>query len=338
MDVAAVRVSLEGLRQQAQNGTPLPHKLLEALGVRDPPGESGKRDAVGVCRVGADKARVVGAMDAALEKLDEEARKCWGGVEGRAPVVGTRVDLCFVMDCTRSMQSWIDQAKSKLTAIIEQTKKDIANIELRVAFVGYRDYGDKVRYEGPYDFHTEAEMPKLLHKLKNIKAVGGLDVPEDVAGGLNHAVGLSWRSPIRLCILIADAPCHGLIYHGHRDNYPKGCPKGLDPSELLFTLQYELGVDVYFVRITSVTDKMISVLENTVTTLAQQGRRSSSSRRRQHPRSIVRRGDRGVGGDGDETKAPRIVVHNLGSDDNRFLDTVVKSVKASVINLRLERY
>lgn len=34
------------------------------------------------------------------------------------------------------MQSWIDQAKNKLTSIINQTKKDVANIELRVAFVG----------------------------------------------------------------------------------------------------------------------------------------------------------------------------------------------------------
>lgn len=65
----------------------------------------------------------------------------------------------------------------------------------------------------------------------------GLDVPEDIAGGLKHAIELNWSSPIRLCILIADAPCHGTMYHSCRDNYPKGCPNGLDPSKLLYTLQ-----------------------------------------------------------------------------------------------------
>lgn len=34
------------------------------------------------------------------------------------------------------MQRWVDQAKSKLTAIIEEAKKHEAVGELRVAFVG----------------------------------------------------------------------------------------------------------------------------------------------------------------------------------------------------------
>lgn len=35
------------------------------------------------------------------------------------------------------MQNWIDQAKNKLMSIIEQAKKDVVNLNLRVAFVGY---------------------------------------------------------------------------------------------------------------------------------------------------------------------------------------------------------
>ena len=35
------------------------------------------------------------------------------------------------------MQSWIDQAKEKLMEIIEQAKNDVANLNLRVAFVGW---------------------------------------------------------------------------------------------------------------------------------------------------------------------------------------------------------
>ena len=34
------------------------------------------------------------------------------------------------------MQSWIDQAKTKLVDIIDQAKKDVPNLVLRVSFVG----------------------------------------------------------------------------------------------------------------------------------------------------------------------------------------------------------
>lgn len=59
-----------------------------------------------------------------------------------------------------------------------------------------------------------------------------------MAGGLKFAAEMSWRSPTRLCILIADAPCHGRKFHdSYEDNYPLGDPNGLDPIELLYILQ-----------------------------------------------------------------------------------------------------
>ena len=36
----------------------------------------------------------------------------------------------------------------------------------------YRDFGDKRRYEGPYDFCGEDELPELLAKIRNIRAYG----------------------------------------------------------------------------------------------------------------------------------------------------------------------
>ncbi|CAM9944801.1 unnamed protein product, partial [Hapterophycus canaliculatus] len=56
---------------------------------------------------------------------------------------------------------------------------------------------------------------------------------------MKHATQLSWRSPVRLCILFADAPCHGRQYHGLRDPYPQGCPRGVDPAKMIYELQYE---------------------------------------------------------------------------------------------------
>lgn len=93
MDVGAVRASLTGLRQQAKDRITFPESLLVALGFQS---SQLRKDG----RVGT-KA-LVAAVDKALEKLDSEAKKC-GNVEGRPATAVTRVDLCFVMDCTRSV-------------------------------------------------------------------------------------------------------------------------------------------------------------------------------------------------------------------------------------------
>ena len=37
----------------------------------------------------------------------------------------------------------------------------------------YRDFGDKKRFEGPFDFCREDELPGLLAKLRKIRAYGG---------------------------------------------------------------------------------------------------------------------------------------------------------------------
>ncbi|CAB1118379.1 unnamed protein product [Ectocarpus sp. CCAP 1310/34] len=101
----------------------------------------------------------------------------------------------------------------------------------------YRDFGDSVQYES-FDFHKEYDLHKLTKKLEKIKAYGGQDFPEDVAGGLKLATELVWRGNIRLCILLADAPCHGNVHHtGAGDMFPNCCPMGNDPAKLLYKLQ-----------------------------------------------------------------------------------------------------
>ena len=50
---------------------------------------------------------------------------------------GFDVKCCVRPSCApQQMQRWIDQAKNKLLDIIAQAKEDVANISLRVAFVG----------------------------------------------------------------------------------------------------------------------------------------------------------------------------------------------------------
>ncbi|CAN0020887.1 unnamed protein product [Scytosiphon promiscuus] len=304
MDPDVVKTCLLGLRglvsKDGDLGLSFSSEMLLALGLPSGAGQSPET--------------LIAAIDSALARVAKEETLMVTKVAGDPRRAGekTTVDLCFVMDCTGSMQSWIDLAKDKLLDIIVQAKKDVTSISVRVAFVGYRDFGDKRQYEGPIDFHKEDELPKLLAKLKKIKAYGGNDIPEDLAGGLHLATGLDWRGDTRLCILIADAPCHGSDYHrGIVDNYPKGCPKGRQPSRLLFTLQNEIGADLYFVRITQYTDKMISVFQNIMSAM---WALNPAKKPQQGP----------------PRKRPDIVVHNLGSDDNRFLEVVVESVRRSM--------
>lgn len=56
--------------------------------------------------------------------------------------------------------------------------------------------------------------------------LAGQDIPENVAGGLRHAVNTSWESPSCLCILIANASCHGSIYHSCRIPIRGVAPRG----------------------------------------------------------------------------------------------------------------
>ena len=71
-------------------------------------------------------------------------------------------------------------------------------------------------------------MPALKKFIAGLKADGGGDAPEDVAGGLDLALKMSWDHQIRICILVADAPCHGKQFHSSHDNYPNGDPHGLE--------------------------------------------------------------------------------------------------------------
>lgn len=130
---------------------------------------------------------------------------------------------------------------------------------------------------------------------------------------------------MRLCILFADAPCHGQQYHDVHDAFPKGCPLGVDPAEMIFKLQHELAVDFYFIRIAKVTDRMVDIFQSTVLEMAESENKKGSSGRSG--------GIRAAG-------SPKFVVHNLGSNDNTFVDTVVESVKGSAdrLNLRMEQY
>lgn len=109
--------------------------------------------------------------------------------------------------------------------------------------------------------------------------------------------------------------------------------------------QYELGADYYFIRISKTTDQMVDMLRTGVESMAVDNIVKSPlfvvDRGTQRTRRVRVVADDFREGDGDDgnCSTPKFVVHELGYDLNRFLDTVVDSVKVSArINLRVEGY
>ena len=136
------------------------------------------------------------------------------------------LDLAFIMDATGSMGPYLAFAKEKILSIINKITSN-SNVTVRLGFIGYKDYNDKNKY---------IIYPDFTNKIENVKdfisktiVEGGDDICEDMVGGLNKALGYSWKSYSRFAMLIADAPCHGVQYHGMTgiegfDDYPNGDP------------------------------------------------------------------------------------------------------------------
>jgi hypothetical protein len=91
------------------------------------------------------------------------------------------LDLMFIMDCTSSMSSWISAAKNELKSIIEFVKNEHSNTKVRISFIGYRDHCDGKNRITKISFTEDVDLIKNF--IAQTPALGGGDLPEDVAGG-----------------------------------------------------------------------------------------------------------------------------------------------------------
>ena|ERR1043165_5754009 len=96
------------------------------------------------------------------------------------------IDLCFVVDCTGSMASYIDATKKCITRVVDYMGRMEPKIKIRVGFCGYRDHCDGLRRIQTFPFtYSYTEFQNYVN---NVSATGGGDAPEDVLGGLNAAI------------------------------------------------------------------------------------------------------------------------------------------------------
>mmetsp|Transcript_16497 Transcript_16497/g.29920 ORF Transcript_16497/g.29920 Transcript_16497/m.29920 type:complete len:391 (+) Transcript_16497:295-1467(+) len=180
------------------------------------------------------------------------------------------VDIAFVVDCTSSMGPYISSVKESIQGIVERVRATNQSMNLRLAIVCYRDMGDSPRFE-VLDFVTSVDLFKGF--LANLSAIGGADIPEDMAGALKETNKLSWTHPSKVAFIIADAPCHGMEFHSCSDSYPNGTP-GVDIIEELLRLQKQAGqgtMSLTFGRITNQTDLMIESFQGSGISIDQVG-------------------------------------------------------------------
>ena len=170
------------------------------------------------------------------------------------------VKICFVMDCTASMEPWIEQAKSKIWDMTRTVREEEPDAEILVGFVGYRDYGDANRSVViPFQ-----DAKHTMRHIRDVFAEGGDDEAEDVAHAMMDAHHMDWReADVKMVVHIADAPAHGLQFHSSSvsDRYPRGDPDGLDPRDFVERMSF-LDIDYTFVKINRTTDTMIEQFHN----------------------------------------------------------------------------
>lgn len=93
-----------------------------------------------------------------------------------------KVDICFMLDATGSMSSYIAEAKNVIHRVIDKLKHRFEDFELRASFVGYRDHADGPKRVTIYNFDHNIDSFKTF--VSNVETIGGQDQCEDVFGGL----------------------------------------------------------------------------------------------------------------------------------------------------------
>ncbi|GBB90864.1 hypothetical protein RclHR1_00180002 [Rhizophagus clarus] len=172
------------------------------------------------------------------------------------------VDLCFVMDCTGSMGSYISGAKKSIERVVDCMANMEPAVKIRIGFCGYRDHCDGFNRLQIFDFTNSPT--EFKNRLSGVSATGGGDTPEDVLGGLNAAVTrMTWRNNIRVLLHIGDCPPHGRRFTNTDDSYPEGDPNGLTAEGVLGEMQ-SANITYFFGEITSLTKTMINEFKNII--------------------------------------------------------------------------
>ena len=155
-----------------------------------------------------------------------------------------RVDLCFAVDSTGSMQPFIKAAQQQLIDVIQKLSAR-SSIDMQIGLVEYRDHPPQDKSFVTRINPLIGDLKKMRKIVSGLKADGGGDAPEAVYDGVFEAcTKMEWRDfSCRFLLLVGDSPPHGAVSreadetNGRTprrrrvlisDAWPDGCPCGID--------------------------------------------------------------------------------------------------------------
>jgi hypothetical protein len=174
-----------------------------------------------------------------------------------------KIDVCFLIDSTGSMEPWLATCSKTMDDIIHGIKIKYPKSILRVAFVGYRDIDDPKLFQEErfVIFPFSEDYDTLSKNIQGVRATGGgTDGTEDVFGGLEKSLELEWKNKNRVLIHFADYPGHGQLYHDLGIQLDDYYSTDLDGSigKSIMEAVADNGIQYVFCRLLPKTDKMIS--------------------------------------------------------------------------------
>lgn len=180
------------------------------------------------------------------------------------------LDLMFIIDCTDTMGPWIAACRNKIADIINFVKTQFFKMNVRVSFIGYRDYFTENSKDALLHFNVfkfSSDMSACASFLSKLQPLSNEDLCEDVAGGLKMGLQQEWKSTLKYAILIADYPNHGSKYwpnpkkgSTHKyDSYPNG-KLNAPTIESLIRKYADQNICFNAVSITEETNVMYSIM------------------------------------------------------------------------------
>ena len=173
----------------------------------------------------------------------------------------TSIDIMFIMDLTGSMGGFLSEAKRNIKKITEEISDHNPGSTIRLSFIGYRDFDNKEDIRKYEIINFTEDIENIISTIKKYECYGGGDQPEDIAGALNQALKMDWKSSAKYVILVCDAPCHGSKYHDiYIDSFKDGDPAGYQIENLMEKFK-SMNITFYCVEINNSTKKMFDIMK-----------------------------------------------------------------------------
>ena len=132
----------------------------------------------------------------------------------QAPIiVSQEYNVCFIIDNTKSMGSWINVIKDICNNLFKEIKQKFNKYEFYFGCVLYADH-ISINTDKNYKINFTQDENEFKSKLEEFEVQNGDDVAEDWVSGFQIALDeLNWGNATKLIFHIADAPHHGKIFN-----------------------------------------------------------------------------------------------------------------------------